>query len=89
MENQNKKINTWKYIRQRGFADYVWKKMFFLGIMMTMIYIMNVSTTEGMHYILTAVIYIAIVILTPILSWKINEWNYTSQAESEENEVTE
>lgn len=44
--------------------------------MMLLIYIINLFLSKDVNYIMVAIIYLGITIITPILSWNINEFRY-------------
>ncbi|WP_313130601.1 hypothetical protein [Anaerocolumna sp.] len=77
----NKKLKEenrecWESIRKKGFRYYFRTKMASFGVMMLLIYIINFFLSIDENYIMTAIVYIVITIITPILSWRINESHY-------------
>lgn len=61
-----------QHIREKGMWAYVKSKIFTLGVMMALIYVLNLFLSKDINYLMVAVIYIGIVIFTPILAWIIN-----------------
>lgn len=77
-------MESWKYTREKGMWAYMVSKTATLGVMMVLIYVLNLFLSEGMNYFLTAVIYIGIVILTPALAWLVNEYRYKKKSGTDE-----
>lgn len=74
LKNENKEfVEEWEISPKKGFKSYVLKNMILTGIMMFLIYLIDVFVNEVTNYLLTAIIYILIAIIAPFLSWGINE----------------
>ena len=70
------KRNEWEEIRAQGMKKYVFYKTITMGIMMFFIYAINIFINKNMNYSMTAVVYIGISLLAPIVSWFGNEFRY-------------
>lgn len=74
LKNENKEfVEEWEISPKKGFKSYVLKNMILTGIMMFLIFLIDVFVNEVTNYLLTAIIYILIAIIAPFLSWGINE----------------
>lgn len=77
IKEENKQFsNQWKDVREKGFFYYFGMKIITMGIMMLFIYLINVFLCKDLNYVMVAIIYIGITIVSPILSWIINELRY-------------
>lgn len=77
LKNENKEfVEEWEISPKKGFKSYVLKNMILTGIMMFLIFLIDVFVNEVTNYLLTAIIYILIAIIAPFLSWGINEKRY-------------
>lgn len=77
MEEENQGfVSEWEVVRRKGFFYYLSTKIMALGVMMLLIYIINLFLSKDVNYIMVAIIYLGITIITPILSWNINEFRY-------------
>ena len=69
-------VENWESNHKRGIKKYILKKMVSCSIMMFFIFLINMFVNEVTNYFLSAMIYVLIVIVTPFLSWTINENRY-------------
>ena len=70
------KMNEWEEIRAQGKKQYVFHKTITMGIMLFFIYAINIFINKNMNYSMTAVVYVGISLLAPIVSWLGNESRY-------------
>ena len=70
------KMNEWEEIRAQGMKKYVFHKTITMGIMLFFIYAINIFINKNMNYSMTAVVYVGISLLAPIVSWLGNESRY-------------
>ena len=73
-------MESWKHTREKGMWAYMVSKTATLGVMMALIYVLNLFLSEGMNYFMTAIIYIGIVVFAPALSWLVSEYRYKKQS---------
>ena len=73
--------NEWKKVREKGFFRYVLSRIISLGIMMFIIYIIDILISDKNNYVMTAIIYAVLVFIMSIFSWVVNEFRYKRSSE--------
>lgn len=90
LEQENHEfVKEWEKVRKEGFGNYILKKAVSLGIMMLLIYIANYFIGNIEYYIMSAIVYLAIVIIMPFFAWLVNDIRYRKCKKAEEDKTDE
>lgn len=69
-------VKKWEIDREKGFKLYILKNTISTGIMMIFIFLIDVFINGVNNYLITAIVYILVTLIVPVLSWRINEKRY-------------
>lgn len=69
-------VESWEKHHKNGFIKYFSEKTPRLGLMMLMLYFVNILIHKDSKYFLLFIIYLCITLTLPVIAWKINEVRY-------------